>query len=84
VTKKYLVFDEKAGAEKWLEIRTRLVAGTHLAKIYSIGEDQALAASDGQPRIFAGPTPDYAILEADFWLRDEYEVKVQDTLDARE
>lgn len=84
MTKKYLVFDEKAGAEKWLEIRTHLVAGTHLAKIYPMGCNQALAASDGEARTFAGPTADDAVLEADLWLRDEYEVKAQDTLDARE
>ncbi len=83
MTKRYLVFDEKIQAERWLEIRTRMVAGTHLVRIFIAGGDEALLAGDGHPREFAGPTADNAIFEADSWLRDEYEVKAQDTLEGR-
>ena len=80
--KKYVVLDVASRSEWALEIHTREVAGAFLARIYpeKAPGDGALKAADGCPREWSGPSEDYAVLEADRWLRNRYEVKSQDTV----
>jgi len=82
LTKRYLVFDDSVRADLKLEIRTRVVAGAVIARIYPEGgsEGDSLKAGDGWAREWTGPSEDYAVMEADRWLRNQYEVRMQDTL----